>query len=241
MEDESSHSCDCFIASNRIFHHHDRGLTKFHAGSEQPLVCVVINNTHYPVVKSNHTTVIMHLGNIERSLESFLLSFEILQAESSAADVNQTNFNVKLSTNWEAAKNLGAFGLPRPPFESPLKLMCEFTERRLYAYRPIIFEELHPINRYFNGPSWVWSISWEVKNRHQFFGTNRITWMKKAEHTSTVTSCSKAWNSLVASRIVHEPISIDLHYRVIWRELWIRHCHPFMVSSIYGRCISSHT
>jgi len=56
----------------------------------------------------------MHLGNIERSLESFLLSFEILQAESSAADVNQTNFNVKLSTNWEAAKNLGAFGLPSP-------------------------------------------------------------------------------------------------------------------------------
>jgi len=31
------------------------GLTKFHAGSEQPLVCVVINNSSYPTVKNNHT------------------------------------------------------------------------------------------------------------------------------------------------------------------------------------------
>jgi len=35
--------------------HHDRGLTKFHAGSEQPLMCVVISNSSYPAVKNNNT------------------------------------------------------------------------------------------------------------------------------------------------------------------------------------------
>jgi len=53
MKDQSSHFC--FSVSKWIFQHHDRGLTKFHAGSEQPLVCVVINNSHYPTVKNNST------------------------------------------------------------------------------------------------------------------------------------------------------------------------------------------
>ena len=44
--DQSSHFCECFLASNWIFHYHDGGLTNFHAGSEQPLACVVINNSH---------------------------------------------------------------------------------------------------------------------------------------------------------------------------------------------------
>ena len=33
-----------------------RDLTKFHAGSEQPLVCVVIISFIYPTVKNNNTT-----------------------------------------------------------------------------------------------------------------------------------------------------------------------------------------
>ena len=51
--DHSSHFCDCVLVSKRIFQHHDRGLTKFHAGSEQLLVCVVINNSSYLTVKNN--------------------------------------------------------------------------------------------------------------------------------------------------------------------------------------------
>jgi len=35
--------------------HHDRGLTKFHAGYEQLLVCVVTNNTSYPTIRNNNT------------------------------------------------------------------------------------------------------------------------------------------------------------------------------------------
>jgi len=54
-KEQSSHLCDCFLVSKWIFQHHDRGLTKFHAGSEQPLVCVVINNSSYPTVKNNNT------------------------------------------------------------------------------------------------------------------------------------------------------------------------------------------
>jgi len=42
-KDQSSHFCNCF----------DRGLTKFHAGSKQPLVCVVINNSSYSAVNNN--------------------------------------------------------------------------------------------------------------------------------------------------------------------------------------------
>ena len=66
-KDQSSHFCDCF---KRIFQHHDRGLTIFHAGSEQPLVCVVIINFIYPTSKKI-TQLIMHLGNIECRLEVF--------------------------------------------------------------------------------------------------------------------------------------------------------------------------
>ena len=53
-KDPSSHFCDCFLVSKWIFQHHDRALTKFHAGSEQPLVCVVISNSSYPTVKNNN-------------------------------------------------------------------------------------------------------------------------------------------------------------------------------------------
>jgi len=54
-KDQSSHFCDCFLVSKWIFQHHDRDLTKFHAGYEQPLVCVVIINFIYPTVKNNNT------------------------------------------------------------------------------------------------------------------------------------------------------------------------------------------
>ena len=55
MKDQSSRFCDCVVVSKWTFQHHDRGLTKFHAGSEQLLVCVVVNNSYYPTVKNNNT------------------------------------------------------------------------------------------------------------------------------------------------------------------------------------------
>jgi len=32
----------------------DRGLTKSHAGSQQPLVCVAINTSRYPAVNNDN-------------------------------------------------------------------------------------------------------------------------------------------------------------------------------------------
>jgi len=49
-KDKSFHFCDCFLVSKRIFRHHNHGLTKFHAGSKQLQVCVVINISSYPTV-----------------------------------------------------------------------------------------------------------------------------------------------------------------------------------------------
>ena len=54
-KDQSSHSCDCLLVSKCIFQHHDCGLTKFHAGFEQLLVCVVINSSCYTTFKNNNT------------------------------------------------------------------------------------------------------------------------------------------------------------------------------------------
>jgi len=69
MKDQPSYFCDCCLASNLIFHHHDSGLPKFHAGSVQPLVCVVTTL----VTRPSNTTAqpIVRLGNIEFSLERF--------------------------------------------------------------------------------------------------------------------------------------------------------------------------
>ena len=53
-KDQSSHFCDCFLISKWIFQHNDRGLNKFHAGSVQPLVGVVISNSSYPTIKNNN-------------------------------------------------------------------------------------------------------------------------------------------------------------------------------------------
>ena len=53
-KDQSSHFFDCSLVLKWIFQHHDRGRTKFHAGSEQPLVCVVISNSTFPTIKNNN-------------------------------------------------------------------------------------------------------------------------------------------------------------------------------------------
>ena len=78
-KDQSSHFCDCFLVSKWVFQRYDHCLTKFHAGSEQPLVRVVINNSSYPTVKNNNTAY--------RAFEKYWMqargfSFKILLAES---------------------------------------------------------------------------------------------------------------------------------------------------------------
>jgi len=50
--------------------HHDHDLTKFHAGSEQPLMCVVKNNSTHRASKTT-TQLITHFGNSECRREGF--------------------------------------------------------------------------------------------------------------------------------------------------------------------------
>ena len=118
--DESSHFFHYFLASNLIFHHHDRGLTKFHAGSEQPLVCVVINNSHYPVVKNN--TAYHAFGKYwmqARGLLNFRLKYCWLKVICCTCQSNE--LNVKLSTqlwgpSWGQSKIWGwAWPTQAPP------------------------------------------------------------------------------------------------------------------------------
>ena len=54
-KDQSFLFCDCFLVSKWVFQHHDHCLIKFHAGSAQRLMCVVINNSSYPTFKNNNT------------------------------------------------------------------------------------------------------------------------------------------------------------------------------------------
>jgi len=54
-KDQYFHFCDCFLVSKWVFQHHDHCLTKFHAGSAQRLMCVVISNSSYPTFTKNNT------------------------------------------------------------------------------------------------------------------------------------------------------------------------------------------
>ena len=56
-KDQSSHFCDCCLVSKWNFQHHDRGLTKFQAGSKKPLVYVVTNNSSFPAVKNKKNSL----------------------------------------------------------------------------------------------------------------------------------------------------------------------------------------
>jgi len=77
-------SYDCFLVLKLIFQHYDHCLTKFHAWSEQPLMCVVINNSSYPTVKNNNTAyhAFVKYWMEARASRVSKLSFKILLAES---------------------------------------------------------------------------------------------------------------------------------------------------------------
>jgi len=114
-KDQSSHFCDCFLVSKWIFQHHDRGLTKFHAGSEKPLVCVVIINFIYPTVK-NKNTAYHAFGKYWMKSRGFSkVSFKILLPEGYLLYVYQTNLNGKLRKNWGAKQKSGGAWPTQPP------------------------------------------------------------------------------------------------------------------------------
>jgi len=78
-EDQSSHFCDCFLVLKWVFQHYDRGLTKFYAGSEQPLVCVVVVSLPNRQKQQHSLSCIWEMLNAGLRVSK---SFEILLAES---------------------------------------------------------------------------------------------------------------------------------------------------------------
>jgi len=134
-KDQSSHFWECFLVSKWIFQHHDRGLTKFHAGSEQPLAWGVINNSSYPTVK-NKNTFYHAFGKYSMQARGFLnyrLKYCWPKVIYCICQPNELKREIK--KNWgsqtgEQAKILGGYGPPRPPLESPLLLSnntCNFS------------------------------------------------------------------------------------------------------------------
>jgi len=119
---QSSNFFDCVLVSKWIFQHNDRGLTKFHAGSEQLLVCVVINNSSFPTIKNNNTAYnafgkhwMQARGFLNYRLK-YCLPKVIYCVCMSTKQIRTGN-----KKNWGgASQKLGGHGPPRPPLESPL-------------------------------------------------------------------------------------------------------------------------
>jgi len=124
-KDQSFNFCDYFLVSKLIFHQHDRGLPKFHAGSEQLLVCVVINNCSYPAVKKNNTAY-HTFGKCWMQARGFLkyrLKYSWPKCIYCVCQPNELKREIKKKTGGASRgprKNLGGHGLPSPPLESPL-------------------------------------------------------------------------------------------------------------------------
>jgi len=121
-KDQSFHFRDSFLVSKWIFHHHDRGLTKFHAGSEQSLVCVVTINFDYPTVKNNDTAY-HAFGKYWMQARGFLnyrLKYCWPKVIYCRLYVYQTNLNGKLRKNLrrrgakEGAKQKSAGAMTHP-------------------------------------------------------------------------------------------------------------------------------
>jgi len=116
-KDQSSHFCVCFLVSKWIFQQHDRSLTKFHAGSEQLLVCVVKNNSSYPVVKNNNTAC-HAFGKYWMQTRGFLnyhLKYcwpKVFYCICQPNELERETMKKKLGVQ---AKIWGCHGPPRPP------------------------------------------------------------------------------------------------------------------------------
>jgi len=126
-KDQSFHFCDCVLVSKWIFQHHDRGLTKLHAGSDQLLVCVVINNPSFPTVKNNNTAY-HAFGKYwmqARGLLNYRLKYRWPKVVYCICEPNELERKIK-GKNWGEcrgpSKNLGAW-----PTQAPLRIATGFT------------------------------------------------------------------------------------------------------------------
>ena len=131
-----------FLSFEMSFQHHDRDLTKFHAGSEQPLVFVVIINFIYPTVKNNNTAYhafgkywMQARGFLNHRLKYCLptviyCSLHVCQINCTCLP-NELKRDIKKKTGGGASRGPsknkgGTMAHPVPPLESPLTLLSSF-------------------------------------------------------------------------------------------------------------------
>jgi len=120
-KDQSFRFCDCVLISKWIFQHHDRDLTKFHAGSEQTLVCVIINSS-YSRVKNNNTAY-HAFGKYWMQARGFLnyrLKYCWPKVIYCVCQPNERKEEIKKNTR-DQANIWGVHGPPRSPLEPPLQ------------------------------------------------------------------------------------------------------------------------
>ena len=124
-KDHCCHFCNCFLVSKWIFQNHDRGPTKFDAGSEQTLVCVVINKSGYLTVKNNNTAYafgkywMQARGYLDNRLKHCWpkVIYCICQPNELEREIKKKNGGAKRG----AKQKSGVRGPPSPPLESPLR------------------------------------------------------------------------------------------------------------------------
>ena len=139
-KDQSSLFCDCLLVSKWIFQHHDCGLTKFHAGSEQLLVCIIISNSRYPTVKNNNTAYFA-FGKYWMQARGFLnycLKYCWPKLIYCICQPNELEREIKKKLgggNRGPSKNLGeAWATQAPPLESPLNLPISWLPQILLKF-----------------------------------------------------------------------------------------------------------
>jgi len=143
-EDQSSHFCDCVLVSKWISQHHDRGLTKFHTGSEQLLVCVVINNASFLTVKNNNTAyhAFVKYWMQVRGLLNYRLKYCWPKMIYCICQPNEIEREIKKKTGGPSrgpSKNLGGMAPPAPP----LRIATGCENERLWSLFRCIFSNRH--------------------------------------------------------------------------------------------------
>jgi len=141
-KDRSSHFCHSFLVSQWIFQSHDRGLTKFHEGSEQLLLC-------YPLVK--HSNIAYHsFGKYcmqARGLLDYRLKYCWPKVFYYICQPNE--LNGKLRKNWGAKrKSGGAIAHPAPQLELPVPMTCTTVKlllSPLHGISPHHWEEMDDV------------------------------------------------------------------------------------------------
>ena len=130
-KDQSSYFSDCVLVSKWIFQHHYRGPTKFHAGSEQPLVNIVINSSSFPIVRNNSAYYVFRKYWMQaRGLLNYRLKYCWPEVIYCICQANKLGREIKKKTGGAKQR---AMAHPGPPLRiATVRLWCAWL-RTVFA------------------------------------------------------------------------------------------------------------